>query len=65
LAFPIAVKGTLKAPETTFTALSIDEGIFGIMKRTLLLPVYLVSPLLPKSRPAAAPATVTPTAQDR
>jgi hypothetical protein len=70
IAFPIAVRGTLTHPQMNLTPLSLDEGLFGVLKRTLLLPVYLASPLLPKSRTQApselpAPQKVSPTATDR
>ena len=70
VAFPISVKGTLADPKMNYAIISSDEGIFGILKRTLLLPVYLASPLFtPKSSPTpghtAVPASVSATVQNQ
>jgi hypothetical protein len=67
VAFPFEVSGTLGDPKVVSTVpAKADEGVYGIMKRTVLLPVHIVSPFIPKGQEAGtAPEPVTRSAEPR
>lgn len=50
--FPVAVKGNINDPKVTLLPPSaVGEGILNIVKRTLLLPFTILSPILPDMTP--------------
>ncbi len=50
--FPVAVRGPVRDPEVTLLPPSaVGEGILNIVKRTLLLPFTILSPVLPDAVP--------------
>ncbi|MEW6672807.1 MAG: AsmA-like C-terminal domain-containing protein [Thermodesulfobacteriota bacterium] len=49
ISVPVSVKGDLQNPEVTILPpAAIGEGLLGIMKRTLELPVKVIQPLIPE-----------------
>ncbi|MGV1098964.1 hypothetical protein ACUUL3_06075 [Thiovibrio sp. JS02] len=50
--FPVAVRGPARDPEVTLLPPSaVGEGIINIIKRTILLPFTILSPILPDAAP--------------
>jgi hypothetical protein len=50
--FPVAVTGRASDPQVTLLPPSaVGEGVVNIIKRTLLLPFYILSPMLPEAEP--------------
>jgi len=50
--FPVAVKGNINTPHVTLMPPSaVGEGIINIVKRTILLPFTILSPILPGATP--------------
>lgn len=50
--FPVAVRGNIKDPQVTLLPPSaVGEGIINMVKRTLLLPFTILSPILPDLSP--------------
>ncbi len=49
IAIPVGVKGDLRDPKVTVLAPSaVGEGILNLVKKTLLIPFNIISPILPK-----------------
>jgi hypothetical protein len=64
VAFPFEVTGTLGAPKVVSAVpAKADQGVYGIMKRTVLLPVHIASPLFPpggeQSQDQPVPVSIT------
>ena len=52
ITFPVGVRGRASDPEVTLLPPSaVGEGMVNIIKRTLLLPFYILSPVLPEAAP--------------
>lgn len=51
--FPVGVTGKASDPEVTLLPPgAVGEGLLNIIKRTLLTPFYIMSPILPEAEPA-------------
>lgn len=51
ISVPVSVKGDLQNPEITILSpAAVGEGLLGILKRTLELPVKVIQPLIPKEQ---------------
>ncbi len=52
ITFPVGVTGKASDPQVTLLPPSaVGEGLVNIVKRTLLLPFYILSPMLPEATP--------------
>ncbi|MDF1591593.1 MAG: AsmA-like C-terminal domain-containing protein [Desulfobacterales bacterium] len=51
ISVPVSVKGDLQNPEITILSpAAVGEGLLGILKRTLELPVKVIQPLIPEEK---------------
>jgi hypothetical protein len=52
ITFPVAVTGKASDPQVTLLPPSaVGEGVVNIVKRALLLPFYILSPMFPEETP--------------
>ena len=61
ITFPVGVTGRATDPQVTpLPPSAVGEGLVNIIKRTLLLPFYILSPVLPEAAPAPIAPEVAP-----